>query len=279
VNHAEVCERDLVALALGELTESKTRVLSAHVENCSVCTAELSDLASMLAAVHTTEPSLNNKDLLPNVLAKLSREQSVKPRFVLRRAWPVAVGALALAAGLFIALSPSVKNEAQDTGFTARSAGTAAEAWVGIDVFRLDERAQVSRLGDRMSADDALLFTYTNRGSEPFSHLMIFGVDVNGGVHWYYPAYVAPGTDPVAIPIARGVASVELPDQIRHSLPHGRLVLYGLFLRFAERVSTIEALITELVAKEAFAGSVLPRLPLPDSAEHLTAIEVDGKEP
>jgi hypothetical protein len=114
-----------------------------------------------------------------------------------------------------------------------------AVALPSLHVFRAVGRA-AEPVGDRIRADDSLLFAYSNPGAG-YSRLMVFAEDARGRVYWYYPAYTEVGTDPQAVAIQPGQTGVELREAIRHPLPPGPLRLHALFLSRAVAVSEIEA--------------------------------------
>jgi hypothetical protein len=111
--------------------------------------------------------------------------------------------------------------------------------------------------GATIGAHEGLLFAYSSL-DPAFTHLMVFAVDSKYGVHWYYPAYLRPGEDPPAIPIAPGRVGVELGEEIRHELPPGPMRVIALFLREPRGVLEIEALVRARLAE--------PRRPLDDDS-------------
>ena len=126
-----------------------------------------------------------------------------------------------------------------------------------------------------MQGDDALLFSYSNGGPEPFSHLMIFGVDTAGRVFWYHPAFTDAATDPTSLPIGGGQVDVELPEQVRHQLAPGHLTIYGLFTRQPLGVKAVEQEVARLRSQAAGeGGQPAPRLGFDRSGQHLIEIEV-----
>ena len=129
-------------------------------------------------------------------------------------------------------------------GLRAKSASTAAasapERWAGIGVYRVTGGGPPQRLGERISRDDGLLFTYTNLGARPFTHLMIFAVDGSAQVRWFYPAYQRAGTNPASISIEAN-ANVPLAEVVRHPFATGPATFQALFSRRPLRVEEVEA--------------------------------------
>jgi hypothetical protein len=117
---------------------------------------------------------------------------------------------------------------------------TDAARWAGIRAFRLGARgAQPERLRGHLRQEDGLLFAYTNLGDEPYAHLMVFCVDAEREVHWFYPAYVAARDNPVSVPIQVG-QEVALSEVVYVSLPKGPLTLYAAFTREPLDVQSVE---------------------------------------
>jgi hypothetical protein len=119
-----------------------------------------------------------------------------------------------------------------------------------LHVFRSVSRHTTAPLanGATIGAREGLLFAYSSL-DPTFTHLMIFAVDSRYGVHWYYPAYLRPGDDPPAIPIAPGRVGVELGEEIRHELPPGPMRVIALFLREPRGVLEIEELVRAQLAE------------------------------
>jgi hypothetical protein len=129
-------------------------------------------------------------------------------------------------------------------GMRAKSAGAGAagapERWAGISAYRVAGGRAPERLGGRISPDDGLLFTYTNLGPRPFTHLMIFAVDASGQVRWFHPAYQEAGTNPASIPIQTN-ANVPLAEVVSHPFAPGPAVVHALFSRRPVHVREVEA--------------------------------------
>jgi hypothetical protein len=120
-----------------------------------------------------------------------------------------------------------------------------------------------------MHRDDGLLFAYTNLGPQPFDYLMVFGIDARGAVRWYHPSFDRQGTNPVSIPLEKGVARAVLKEVIRHDLAAGRFQIVALFTRQALTVADVEAWVAASVS-----GLDRKRLPWSDAYVELTETEV-----
>jgi hypothetical protein len=143
--------------------------------------------------------------------------------------------------------------------------GTIAEevAAPNVHLFRSVGEHQTELVTQTIHADDGILIAYSNPGTE-LSYLMVFAVDVHGGIHWYYPAYEQPGQNPAAPAIQTGVLGVELGEEIRHALPVGPLRLFALFLRRPLRVEEVEGMVSEAKRSDGKAVTALERLPIPN---------------
>jgi hypothetical protein len=117
-----------------------------------------------------------------------------------------------------------------------------------VHLYRVEGPGRATPVGDRLAATDALAVAYSNPG-QVYDHLMVFAVDQDYRVLWFYPAFQQAGDDPSAIAIARGRAGVELGEQISHQYRPGKLRVYALFLDHPERVSRIEAVVAERLAR------------------------------
>jgi hypothetical protein len=100
---------------------------------------------------------------------------------------------------------------------------------------------QSEEVRGEIRSDDGVLVAYSNPSD--LGYLMVFAVDTNGDVHWYYPAYERPGEDPAAVPIRTQAFGVELGEEIRHTLPAGDLRMFALFLPAPMHVAEAETMI------------------------------------
>ena len=122
-----------------------------------------------------------------------------------------------------------------------RHAASAPERWAGISAYRVaGSGAPAAARRAHVPSDDGLLFTYTNLGARPFTHLMIFAVDASGQVRWFHPAYQQAGTNPASITIEAN-ANVPLAEVVRHPFAAGPATVQALFSRRPLRVDEVEA--------------------------------------
>ena len=157
----------------------------------------------------------------------------------------------------------------------ARGALPATAPLPAIHIFRsVSEHAAEPVGAGPIHAHDGLLFAYTN--PDPgLSHLMVFSVDQDYAVHWYYPAYQHPGEDPIALAILPGATGMELGEEIRHDLRPGPVRVYALFLRGPRRVLEIEAMVRRLIEEPHLPVSRETPLPVPGSVQSSVLLEVE----
>src|SRR5205085_6106264 len=132
-----------------------------------------------------------------------------------RRRSPLLAPAVALAAALvatvWIARRPP---ELTPRGIASP---TGAARHLGFEAFvHPSSRAQARRPlreGDVLSPGDGLSFLLYNRSHQE-SRFLLFGLDSEGTVHWFYPAYLAPGTDPTSPVLAAAPEVVSLSEGV-----------------------------------------------------------------
>jgi hypothetical protein len=161
------------------------------------------------------------------------------------RAWFVFAASALLLLGVGLGQlypRPEEFPSARDVGARPKAASPAASParWEGIRAFRLVPGGQPERLRKSVRSEDGLLFAYTNLGAEPFEHLMVFCVDAEREVHWFYPAYASEHENPSSIPVQVG-QELALSEVVWLDLPKGPLTIYGAFTREPLDVWAVEA--------------------------------------
>jgi len=142
-----------------------------------------------------------------------------------------------------------------------------------MHLFRSVGEHQTEPVTDAIHTDDGLLFAYSNPGPD-LSYLMVFAVDVEGAVHWYYPAYEEPGQNPAAPAIQTHALGVELGEEIRHLLPVGPVRMFTLFLRRPLRVEQVEGLVSAAWRSSGKSVTALEKLPIQDGEQQSRVLEV-----
>lgn len=230
----DLADERLVRLVEGELDAAEAEDLEAQAARDPRVRARIDELRA-LRSMLGTDAELDDVDLLPSVRAALAAPARLWPR---RRlfAW-TAPPAMLLAAAVALVV---VQRRGDEEGYRAKGASGAASN-TGLGVFHQTAQGLVPVAGP-IAPDAALAFSYTNGGAEPFSHLMVFAVDVARRVYWYWPGYSDEQADPsklVAVAATRG-RDVELAEVVRHAMPRGPMTLYAVFLRRAATIAEVE---------------------------------------
>jgi hypothetical protein len=169
------------------------------------------------------------------------------------------LGAGAFAVLLLVATAALLRTV---SGPVARGTTAAATGAPTVHFFRTAGDHRTEPVTGTIHPDDGILIGYSNPGAE-LSYLMVFAVDVQGAVHWYYPAYEQPGDNPAAPSIRTGALGVDLGEEIRHALPVGRLTMVTLFLRRPLRVEEVERMVSKAWRSHGQSVTALEMLPLP----------------
>jgi hypothetical protein len=246
----------------GRLDATGETRMRARLARCSRCRARYERQLVIEAALAGGDDAPASDRLWRGIEAATDRTASVPLGTSAPRAarWlPLGVAAVGAVVIAIVALprAPSPTHPPTSPEPVARGAeGTVPPA---LHVFRSVSPHTTAPLatGATIGAREGLLFAYSSL-DPAFTHLMVFAVDSKHGVHWYYPAYLRPGDDPPAIPIAPGRAGVELGEEIRHELPPGPMRVIALFLREPRGVLEIEELVRAQLAE--------PRRPLEDDS-------------
>jgi hypothetical protein len=251
-------ERVPTPLLLSFLDEELGPDEKAAVERISVDSASvrqrLDALRGLRRALGAPVPALESRELAEDLHAQaevLKKERLRRERSFQGRGEPLARAWFALAAGALLLLGvglgqlyprPEEYPSGVERGVRSKSASpTAGPArWAGIRAFRLVAGGQPERLRKSVRSEDGLLFAYTNLGAEPFEHLMVFCVDAERELHWFYPAYASEKKNPSSIPI-QGGQELALSEVVWLDLPKGPLTIYGAFTRQPLDVWAVEA--------------------------------------
>jgi hypothetical protein len=233
---------DLVRLLDGEVTRNEEARLRAHLESCGACREEsvnveqlLGDLAAPLARV----PSAGADSILRAI-----QEGRQAPPIPARRPvakWTAAFGLLAAAAGVLFLVAGRGGVPGQE--FQARGGAAGLAARVGITLYAPIAHRVPLREGTRIGSQTAFTASYRNLEEKQPVHLLLFGVDARGELHWLYPAFTDGHSDPVAIRLPFNRQETALPESVVLDGPAlGTLRLFSVVTPDAVHVSTIESL-------------------------------------
>jgi hypothetical protein len=177
-----------------------------------------------------------------------------------RRAFrPSAFAAAGALAGVLLLVAVAARDKTAPEP-VARGTTLEETSAPNIHLFRSIGEHRTEPVAETIHADEGILFGYSNPGPD-LSYLMVFAVDVEGGVHWYYPAYQEPGRNPAASEIRTHALGVELGEEIRHALPIGPLRMFALFLPRPLRVEEVEGLVSEAWRSGGRSVTALEKLP------------------
>ncbi|HVE87171.1 MAG TPA: zf-HC2 domain-containing protein, partial [Myxococcales bacterium] len=202
-------EETFAALLDGELTRNHAGAVREHAQGCAACRAREAHLSKVAAALSRLELPADEA-FVQSVAGRLSRP-APRPRAPVL---PFALAAAAaLAVALYVARPPSRSGE-----FTARGAiAPGAGRHLGFEAYvhpRSNPQAgRLLRDGDSLAPGDGLSFVLYNRSRQE-SRFLLFALDSQGAVHWFYPAYLAPGTDPTSPVLAASPEVVTLSEGV-----------------------------------------------------------------
>jgi len=230
--------QELAAYLEGELAPEDAQRVERELAGSPDARRRLLQLSTIRARLAAPDPELERLDLVPALQRALMAGPS--PASARTTHWIWSASALTVAS---VALVVSLHGQRAEVEFRSKSAARSApvQTRAGLQVYReLDGRPPESVVGE-FSRGQGLLFSFTNVGSAPFTHLMVFAVDAGSAVRWFYPAYVKEGTNPTSIPIVPSRTGTLLSNVIRHPYALGPLTIYALFTREPLRVSAVEA--------------------------------------
>ncbi len=263
--------------------------IAIHLRTCQKCRALYDEMDACTSSLSEDEEAFNNVDLAPSIMAFIRKEEAAKGvdsshtgwrlnwrRWIAQqRSWKniyvAALTALVLV-GSIVYLHRN--GTGLDEEFQARSISSSKpESQASLSVFR--RKGQTYTLVDRnIYAKDYLAFSYMNDIDSPSKFLMIFAVDQNNEVFWYYPAYTNSNRNPCSIPIEATALKVRLPDEIRHSFNTGPVRIWALFSEESICVKQVE----EFFQHRSQRGSVrlnMEKLPFPKTIQQSVLINVN----
>lgn len=207
----------IFALADGAASEKDEGVWRKHITGCARCGAELRGLQKALEVLAEDEP-LDVESHTNGVMARLDGAPARRRPFA-----PLALSAIALAAALVVGIGigrgtrPSVTED-----FTPRGGGSATGSTiareVALDLFVGAEGGRFERVAPNaeIASDAALLASGRNLATADVFAL-VFLVDAKNVVHWIYPAWTDPKTDPRAVSIPMSTDLTSLGDAVAFS--------------------------------------------------------------
>ena len=208
-----------------------------HLESCQTCRQRYRAHA-LLEHLNEESPRAAQERLAPKALKVAP--STYRPLMTL--------GGLGLAfAGLALFALPRIQGPTPP--FVARG-GAGSMAAASLSLYRVaakpasDGPASKRLIEGTLMQGDGLAFSYTNPQEPGYAFLMVFAVDANRDVSWFWPAWQEPHTNPAAKEISEG-GSFELPEAVFHDFAVGDLEIVGLFLKAPLHVKDVEAVIEE----------------------------------
>lgn len=265
-------EDEWLELAVGAVPPPRDAELHAHRLACAACHRIWTSIAELTA--HLAAPPLDLEvHVDANVAALMGRvagEERASSRVRFLRRASIAVGGLAAAAALMLFVSRSGPGGSRPE-LEARGGGDASVRTIGRHVgfrlFRLEDGGLMPlQQGDSVDGATAFTGSYRNIG-DGTAHLLVFAVDARGTVHWLYPAFTDPATDPRALSIGSSPTDAVLPTSVRLAAPAlGRMRVLTLTMNQSHTVSEIESLPPSELSRDAlarrFAGASVDELSL-----------------
>ena len=229
--------REWLSLIDGEATENRAAELRVHAGNCSRCAQELEMQRQLVRDLGAPAPVSSDA-----VAAVMRRIESVErpARRLGWRGWALTGGALAAAAVVAFLIVPST---GFDRGiFSARGHRVPWTQKVGVEVWAIESSPRKFEAGSVLSAATAMVASYHNVDTAA-AYLLVFALDARGEIHWAYPGFEDPKTDPASVRLEPLQMNKVLPDSVLlDDLPVGPMELVTFISRESIHVSRIESL-------------------------------------
>ena len=267
MRRGDVCPHpdDLLRDELGELPVHRSVALRAHVDGCASCQARRA--AGRQMAEDLGSPASMPDGARPDERAFLARVEAAvraEPRgprteaaqgagrvswWRDRRApalWAVAAALVLVPAAVTLGLRPRGSG-APGEGLpvegqlTARGGGAAAGARLAAEVLLVRGGRLQPLDGQAVCGAEALAVRVTNLSGRAV-HVMAFGRDAAGEVHWLYPGYADAQTNPSSVAIADGANGRVLDEIVQPEAPaSGPIRFVTLLSAEPLRVKDVEA--------------------------------------
>jgi hypothetical protein len=221
-------EDGLLRDELGELTVNRSAAVRAHIDSCEACARQRVSLRQVLGDLRDAgDAGRDAEAFVAGVEAAARRVGAPRPAGGMRpRARWAGLGvAVVAAAAAAVALVPAGlrlgarRPEAGDgVPGTVTARGGAAAARLGAEVLLVRDGRLGPVAGQAVGRSDALAVRVTNLSGRTV-HLMAFGRDAAGDVHWLYPGYRDERANPSSVAIASGVQDRLLDEVVQPDAP------------------------------------------------------------
>lgn len=264
--------QELLCWIDGEVTENRGAELRAHLMNCRQCTREYQEQRQMVSRLAAPIPGVPSPGAVQAIMRRLDSAAEHDRRNVFWRSWAFGAGGLA-AAALVVVLS--LRPFGESNTFQARGAPAAWAKKVGVDFWILDAKLRKLTNGEIIGSDAPFVASYRNLEVTP-AYLMAFAVDAGHEIHWLYPAFDDPRTDPSSVPAEAARSEALLPDSVvLEGVPAGPLRIVSIVSAEPLRVSSIET----LLADQRDLESLRKRWPMARVEELLLRVAPSPPEP
>ncbi len=234
--------QELTRLLDGELTENRAAGVRAHLGACAACAAELEAQRRLVDRLAAPIPHRPLDEALSAVMQRLDRAEAPARSRPTAGLVVRALGGVAAAAAVVLVTVALIPRSERDPGeFSARGAGVDWTRKVGVELWALESAPRRLSPGDRLPPGIALVGSFSNVDAAP-AHLLAFALDARGEIHWLYPAYTDPRSDPASVRLDASVVQRALPDSvILEDVAPGPLRFVLVTTREPLRVSDIES--------------------------------------
>ncbi len=201
---------DLLRRELGELLTHRANDVEQHLLVCASCAQRQRVQHELLAALSEPPPLQVSDSAFTEGVLRRRDAQERAPATVPRRSvrWAVGLAAAAVLAASWL----FVPRLAQQQGtFTARGANHQAADATFVEVLRVRANGLEPIRGATLRPGDGIGVRFSNAGKMP-RYLMVFALDSQREIHWIYPAYLDPASNPRAVPLANQ-RTVQLLDE------------------------------------------------------------------
>ena len=232
-------DEELLAYLEGYLPHTDSAQVEMRLADSADARKRLAQLRAIRDGLRDPGPELARIDLVPALDRAIATGVDTPSRRARTPIWIASLLTMAAAVALIVLREPTLEFRAKSAMEAMRSPTRAA-----VRIHRPVPKQSPAPVNTEFSRREGLLVSYTNVGADPFTHLMVFAVDADAEVRWFYPAYLVAGTDPASVAIEPDQVRKMLDNEISHKYALGPLTLYALFTHVPLHVSAVESWLT-----------------------------------
>jgi hypothetical protein len=225
----------LAAWTDADVTREQHQRLCQHVLECGRCAVQAKQLRALTHDLRSLELAPAAPRFSAEFEARLTATQSVRGRARGPLLAAMASAAAVLALGLFFVVP----------GRFSERGGATRGSRVGFEVYLHEPGREPARLHDGHSAGTSAGYSFLvfNRSRQQ-QRLLLFALDAQAEVHWFYPAFLDPTSNPRSILIPAAPQVRALPEGITPEAPApGAFRIVGVFSRAALTVHEVESVL------------------------------------